>query len=176
MDSGTATAAISAASGLLGALIGASATYLAHRQERRGRERDELTNAIVATNRALSALTMEIRQLPRTTRITSAADTVLNSERTPNLFFLLSWLSFKTLSRDAKQALLSFADAAHRLELIGPPEVLGALEGVTALLSRVDERDERWFTQLEQARARLTVAGRSQVGTGNVRMREAAIG
>ena len=159
------TAAISAGSGLVGAVIGAGASLVTQRSERESRERGELVRELAALGFALDMLELEISRLPRRTVFGRAADKAINRDRLPGLNYLLQWTHLKTIGRDAFQALERFVEAANRTLMVAPDEVLEAVERFTELLGDLEERQhgETWKQQWGAAREHYAQVCRAAV-------------
>ena len=71
-------AVISAARGLLGAVVGGGATYVTQRTDRTDRGRGELRAALVGFGYVLDALHLQIGRLPRTTRVAVLSERLVN--------------------------------------------------------------------------------------------------
>ena len=150
---------------MVGAVIGAGASWLTQRSERQSRERGELVRELAALGFALDMLELEISRLPRRTAFGRAADKTVNRDRLPSLNYLLGWAHLKTLGRDAYRALERFVESANRALLVAPDEVLEAVEGFTELLGELENRrdGETWKEQWGTARERYAEVCRSVV-------------
>ncbi|MEA2358226.1 MAG: hypothetical protein QOI62_1486 [Solirubrobacteraceae bacterium] len=153
-------AVISAASGLLGAVVGGGATYLTQRADRTDRGRGELRAALVGFGYALDALHLQISRLPRTTRVAVLSERLVNPQRTPALHYLVDWAHRATLGRDTYRALDQFTTAYNRLLLVSPEELLVVCEPLATLIAHADQHDQHWQDEWTEARGELTRVSR----------------
>ena len=152
--------AVSAAAGLVGALIGAAATLRSAREERRSHERAELLGSLVNLLATLDRLALELSHIPRKTRLTTATDRSL--DRLPNLEFFLGWLSRKTVGRDGMRVIDEFLTVGRRAMLLAPDDVLRAFEQIALLLSE-DRTAADWSKRWSDGQDGLAIAARNAV-------------
>jgi hypothetical protein len=158
-------AAISAGSGLLGAVIGAGASLLTQRAERDLRERSELVSELAALGFAIDMLELEISRLPRRTVFARAADQAISRERLPNLNYLIEWTHFKTVGREAYRAIERFVEVANRVVVVAPDEVLEITQDFAELIGTLQERHhgDAWRQRWNSTRERYAQVCRSAV-------------
>ena len=150
---------------MLGALIGGSATYLSQRAALATQPRDELAAAVVAFGHALDHLHLRIQQLPRPTRLSRAAESLVNSRRTPHVTRLIEWGFTKSIGRDDQRAIDRFVAAYNRLTLVAPASLLEVVERLSDLLGRVEQGDKTWEEDWMAARADFLRSARTCVDT-----------
>lgn len=156
-------AAISAASGIVGAGVGGAATYLSQRAAGNAQERGELSAALIQYGYALDALNIEIQRLPRRTRLARLGERAINSDRMPNLNRLIEWVFTKTIGRDGQRAIDRLIATTNRLVMVAPKTLLDPIERISSLLGRVEERDQSWDRDWAAARADVLTAARAHL-------------
>lgn len=147
--------AISGASGVLGALVGAGAAYGSQRASARQGGRRDLVVAAARYTTALEIVRMELTALPRSTRPGALVERVINDDRTPAIQYVLLWLQNKTLGRDAQQAIRELLRAADALTLVAPLELLPAIERINQLLGAALPKSREWQRSWNAARGDL---------------------
>jgi hypothetical protein len=161
MDSSIA-AGIAAGAALLASALTGLITYKIAAREQRGREVEELRAALAVFGAVLDRFGRHLDQMPHPP---GPGGRWVNHQvsRWRDLDWAIGRLSTGTLGRGAIRTLDELITAMNRLLLIAPEEVLDAVLGISVLLERFEQRDERWGEEWREARNAVAAASRAAV-------------
>src|SRR5436309_14769007 len=111
-----------------------------------------LRETLVALVSVLSQVDHQLRTEPRSRRIVRVVNEQMET-RFPQVDYVTARIHRRLFQPQLDGVILRFHDAMAATLLAAPPELIGALEAVTSVMSGVDPNSNDWWLSWDEARA-----------------------
>jgi hypothetical protein len=122
-----------------------------------------LRETLVALVSVLSQVDHELRTEPRSKRIVRAVNEQMET-RFPQVDYITGRIHRRLFQPQLDGLIVRLHDAMAAALLDAPPELLGVLEAVNAVMSQVDQHNDDWWQAWDEARPGLVRACRTLLG------------